>query len=95
MTRNLGDLVVSIVTAGRSPAYQLQVDPQLCPELMGTNRGQTMVSPSEGNEARRKGRQGVAAPRSSDEAGERALPDPVERRGCRVVGPSPESRRGH
>ncbi len=35
MTRNLGDLAVSIVTAGRSPAYQLQVDPQLCPELMG------------------------------------------------------------
>jgi len=39
---NLGDPVVSVVTAGRSPAYQLQVDPRLpCPELVGTNRGQT------------------------------------------------------
>jgi hypothetical protein len=46
-----------------------------------------MVSPNEGNEVRRDGRQGVAAPQSSDEAGERALPDPVERRGRRVVGP--------
>jgi len=32
-----------------------------------------MVSPSEGNEARRDGRQGVAAPRSSVEAGERPI----------------------
>ena len=46
-----------------------------------------MVSPSEGNEARREGRQGVAVPHSSVEAGERALPDPVERRGHRIVGP--------
>jgi hypothetical protein len=34
-------------------------------------------------------------PHSSIEAGERALPDPVERRGRRVVGPTPETRRGH
>ena len=47
------------------PAYQLQVDPQLCPELVRTNRVPTMVSPSEGNEARRNGRQGVAASRRS------------------------------
>ncbi len=58
------------------PAYQLQVDPQLCPELVGTNRGRTMVSPSEGNEARRDGRQGVAAPHSSVEAGERPFRTP-------------------
>ena len=44
-----------------------------------------MVSPSEGNEARRDGRQGVAAPHSRVEAGERTLPDPGERRGRRVV----------
>jgi hypothetical protein len=53
-----------------------------------------MVSPSEGNEVRRDGRQGVAAPQSRAEAGERALPDPVEPRGCRVVDPRPEPRRG-
>ena len=54
-----------------------------------------MVSPSEGNEVRRDGRQGVAVPHSSVEAGERALPDPVERRGCRVVDGELEPRRGH
>ena len=52
------------------PAYQLQVDPQLCPELVGTNRGRTMVSPSEGNEVRRDERQGVGAFHSNVEAGE-------------------------
>ena len=36
---NLGDPVVSVVTAGRSPAYQLQADPQLRPELMGDESG--------------------------------------------------------
>ena len=34
-------------------------------------------------------------PHSSVEAGERALPDPVERRGCRVVDETSEPRRGH
>jgi hypothetical protein len=61
----------------------------------GRTRDTTMVSPSEGNEAKRAGRQGVAAPHSSAEAGERALPDPVERRGRRVVDRRPEPRRGH
>ena len=60
----------SCLPAG-APAYQLQVDPQLCPELVETSRGRPMVSPSEGNEARRDGRQGVAVPHSSVEAGER------------------------
>ena len=39
---NLGDLAVSIVTAGWSPAYQLQVDPRLpsraCGDESGTKR---------------------------------------------------------
>ena len=35
-----------------------------------------MVSPSEGNEVRRDGRQGVAAPHSSVEAGERPFRTP-------------------
>src|SRR6516225_1796158 len=37
---------------------------------MGTNRGQTMVSPNEGNQMRREGRRGVAASRSTAEPGE-------------------------
>ena len=53
-----------------------------------------MVSPSEGNEVRQDG-SGSRMPHSSVEAGERALPDPVERRGCRVVDRKPEPRRGH
>src|SRR3974377_2406323 len=36
----------------------------------GRTTDATMVSPSEGNEARRNGRQGVAAPHSTVEAGE-------------------------
>jgi hypothetical protein len=49
----------------------------LRPRLTGTKNGTTtMVSPSEGNEARREGRQGVAAPHSSAEAGERPFRTP-------------------
>ena len=36
---NLGDLAVSIELPVGDPAYQLQVDPQLGPELTGTNEG--------------------------------------------------------
>jgi hypothetical protein len=39
---NLGDPTVSVVTAGRSPAYQLQADPRLpsraCGDEPGTKR---------------------------------------------------------
>ena len=42
----------------------------------GRTRDATMVSPSEGNEARRDGRQGVAVPHSSVEAGERPFRTP-------------------
>jgi len=41
--------------------------------------------PGEGNEARRDGRQEVAAPDSTVEAGELAREDPVEGSGRRVV----------
>ena len=34
----------------RSPAYQLQVDPQLVPSWWGRTGDETLVSPSEGNE---------------------------------------------
>ena len=68
---NLGDPVVSIVTAGRSPAYQLQADPRLPSRAVGDEpRDETMVSPSEGNEVRRDGRQGVGASHSTGEPGE-------------------------
>ena len=56
---------------------------------------QSVVSPSEGNEARRDGRLGVGVSRSIDEAGEQALLDPVERRGDRVVDSASGNMRGH
>ena len=56
---------------------------------------QAVVSPSEGNEARRDGRLGVGASHSIDEAGEQALLDPVEKRGCHVVGSTSGNMRGH
>jgi hypothetical protein len=34
---NLRGPVISVVTTGWGPGYQLQVDPQLCPERVGTN----------------------------------------------------------
>jgi len=43
VSRNLGDLAVSIVAAGRSPAYQLQADPRLRPEPVGRIGDETMV----------------------------------------------------
>ena len=46
-----------------------------------------MVPPSEGNETRRDGCQGLGAVHSTVEAGERIRPDPVEERGCRTRKP--------
>ena len=43
------------------------------------------VPPSEGNEVRRDGRQGVGAPRTTTEAGEPTRRDPVEGRGRRIA----------
>src|SRR5208337_2073206 len=58
-------------TAAGDTAYQLQIDPRLRVRGRGgRTTDATMVSPSEGNEARRNGRQGVAAPHSTVEAGE-------------------------
>ena len=72
--------------AAGDTAHQLQIDPRLRVRGRGgRTTGAMMVSPSEGNEVRRDGWQGVAAPQRSAEAGERALLDPVERRGRRVV----------
>ena len=57
--------------AAGDTAYQLPIDPRLRVRGRGgRTTDATMVSPSEGNEARRNGRQGVAAPHSTVEAGE-------------------------
>src|SRR5208282_3635143 len=57
--------------AAGDTAYQLQIDPRLRVRGRGgRTTDATMVSPSEGNEARRNGQQGVAAPHSTVEAGE-------------------------
>ena len=53
------------------------------------------VPPSEGNEARREGRSGVGAPRSTAEAGELAPRDPAEGRRCRSMGRRRERWQGH
>jgi len=44
--------------------------PRLCVPAGGSESGARVVSPTEGKEGRRKGRQGVGASHSSDEAGE-------------------------
>ena len=75
---NLGDLAVSTIKHRMgAPDDQLQDDPR--PRVQGRwgrTGGARVVSPSEGNEARRDGRQGVAAPHSSGEAGERPIRTP-------------------
>ena len=56
--------------AAGDTAYQLQIDPRLRVRGRGgRTTDATMVSPSEGNEARRNGRQGVAASHSTVAAG--------------------------
>ncbi len=73
--------------AAGDTAYQLQNDPRpRVPDRGGQTRDAAMVSPSEGNEVRRDGRQGVGALRSSCEAGGTGPPGPrgakgVPRRG--------------
>jgi hypothetical protein len=53
------------------PAHQLRDDPRSrVRDRRGRNQDAPMVSPSEGNEVRREGRQGVAASRSTVEPGE-------------------------
>ena len=56
--------------AGGSPVDQLQDEPQSGPRLWGRTGDKTMVSPSEGNEVRRDGRQGVGASHSTVDPGE-------------------------
>ena len=72
--------------AAGDTAYQLPIDPRLRVRGRGgRTTDATMVSPSEGNEARRNGRQGVAAPHSTVEAGGTNPRNPVKGRGCRLM----------
>src|SRR5208337_4742621 len=84
---NLGDPVVSIEQGGRR--YRLTNSRSIHGSASGAGGGRTtdatMVSPSEGNEARRNGRQGVAAPHSTVEAGEPTRGTPSRGRGCRLM----------
>jgi hypothetical protein len=67
-------------------AYQLQNDPRLrVRDRGGRTTDAAMVSPSEGNEVRRNGRQGVGASRSTVEPGELPRMDPGEGRGRRFM----------
>jgi hypothetical protein len=80
--------------SGSGPGIPTPRSPRPSVPAAGSKQGARVVSPGD-NEARREGRTGVGASHISVEAGERALPDPVERRGRRVVDQRPEPRRGH
>ncbi len=72
--------------AAGATADQLQVDPRACVRGRGgRTTDATMVSPSEGNEVRREGRQGVGASHSTGESGEPTRWDPEEGRRRRLM----------
>ena len=82
---NLGDLAVSIVMPAGDPAYQLQVDPRPTSEADGDERGtnrwyrqanETKCGEMDGKESQRP----IVVMKRGN-----GPPDPVERRGCRVV----------
>jgi len=69
--RNLRDPAVSVVTAGWSPGLPTPGGSAApVPSWRGRTGDETTVSPSEGNEVRRDGRQGDGASHSNVEAGE-------------------------
>jgi RNA-directed DNA polymerase len=86
--RNLGDPVVSARYPARGTAGRANA-PGLRWRRSATDgseaRARTAVPPSEGNEVRRDGRQGVGASYSTNEAGELTRQDPVEGRGRRIA----------
>jgi len=68
---NLRDPAVSVVTAGlESRLTNSRLIHSSVPSWWGPTGDETMVSPNEGNEVRRDGRQGVGAFHSNVEAGE-------------------------
>jgi hypothetical protein len=86
--RNLGDPVVSARYPARGTAGRANA-PGLRWRRSATDgseaRARKAVPPSEGNEVRWDGRQGVGASRTTDEAGELTRQDPVEGRGRRIA----------
>jgi len=91
---NLGDLAVSIAMPAGDPAYQLQVDPRPTSEADGDERGtnrwyrqakETKCGEMDGKESQRP----IVVMKRGN-----GPPDPVERRGCRVVDGELEPRRG-
>jgi hypothetical protein len=80
--------------SGSGPAIPTPRSPRPSVPAAGSKSDARVVSPGD-HEGRREGRTGVGAPHMSVEAGERALPDPAERRGRRVVDQRPEPRRGN
>ena len=79
--------------SGSGPGIPTPRSPRPSVPAAGSKQGARVVSPGD-NEARREGRTGVGASHISVEAGERALPDPGERRGRRVVDVRSKPRQG-
>ena len=91
----MGDLAVSIERPAGDPAYQLQDDPRPTSEAAGDERG-TKRWYRQAKETKRGERDGKESQRSIVVMKRgNGLPDPVERRGCRVVDGKLEPRRGH
>ena len=68
--RNLGDPAVSTDISGSGTGTPTPRAHGRASRPLGANQDARVVSPSEGNEVRRDGRQGVGAPHSTVEAGE-------------------------
>src|SRR3954452_2891238 len=64
------------------PGDQLQARGRCTRRPRERNSGATVVPPSEGNEARREGRQGVGAPRTTYDAGEPIRGTPLREGGA-------------
>ena len=92
---NLGDPAVSTDISGSGTGIPISPCPRPRAPVGGSKRGARVVSPNEGNEVRRDGRQGVGASHSSEEAGELDRRTPWSEGGARVVDRKPEPRRGH
>src|SRR5919108_3140346 len=82
LPRNPGDPVVSAPIPGRTPGEQTADPGRRARPRRGANSEPSAVRPSEGNEARPEGRQGVGALRSTGGAGELAPEDPVREGGA-------------
>src|SRR5262249_40844197 len=67
--RNWGDPSVSTDISGSGPGTPISPCPRPCVPAAGSKLDARVVSPTEGNQGRRKGRTGVGAPHSTAETG--------------------------